>query len=251
MPKLIQTDFAQYTKSPEELASKVLQVYFNENPIVFPIDPFRLMREFNIAFQFRDFTKLEGIYIVPDDENDIPVVGININRPISRQRFTAAHEICHHIKDKDTIPCPINGRKSDVEIYADNFAAALLMPLDELKRVSENYIASGFVDFESILYISDFFSVSFESCVYRLAYKLNLIEGDIDSKILKKRIREFRPDSKRIQLGIRTQNLENLRNIINCSEFSFRNESQIIWDKFKINFVFNENRLEGVKNRIR
>ncbi|MBI9052054.1 MAG: Fic family protein [Anaerolineaceae bacterium] len=98
-----------------------------------------------------------------------------------------------------------------------------------------------------VLHISDYFSVSFESCVYRLAYKLNLIEGDINSKILKKRIREFKPDSKRIQLGIRTQNLENLRNIINCSEFSFQNESRIIWEKFKINFIFNENRLEGVK----
>ncbi len=36
---------------------------------------------------------------MPEDGNDIPMAGINYKRKITRQRFTAAHELCHHLKD--------------------------------------------------------------------------------------------------------------------------------------------------------
>lgn len=85
--------------SPEQLANAVLD-QVSSSKISLPIDPFQIMHEYGIVYQFMDFKKLEGIYIVPEDENDTPIVGININRPITRQRFTAAHELCHHIKDR-------------------------------------------------------------------------------------------------------------------------------------------------------
>jgi Fic family protein len=34
-----------------------------------------------------NFRKLEGVYVPASSEDDIPVIGINANRPITRQRF--------------------------------------------------------------------------------------------------------------------------------------------------------------------
>lgn len=48
-----------------------------------------MIRDFGIVYQFMDFKDLEGIYIIPEEENDIPIIGINFGRPITRQRYTA------------------------------------------------------------------------------------------------------------------------------------------------------------------
>ena len=44
--------------------------------------------------------------------------------------------------------------------------------------------------------IADYFGVSFEACVRRIAYKIHAVEGDIENKELKKRIRRYHPDKK-------------------------------------------------------
>lgn len=74
--------------SPKDLASIVLKDSFGDADPLIPIDPFRLLRKYGIVYQFMDFKDLEGLYLVPTDEEDIAVVGINKNRPITRQRFT-------------------------------------------------------------------------------------------------------------------------------------------------------------------
>lgn len=244
---LSKVDFSPYFYSPEELASQVLQVYFDGDERVFPVDPFKLLKDFGIAFQMRNFDKLEGIYIVPEDDSDIPVVGINNNRPITRQRYTAAHEICHHVKDKTNVYCPINRTKNQVEIFADEFAACLLMPMDALTARSELYMVDGFVEFDNVLRIADFFGVSFETCVYRLAYRLNRISGDIDPKVLKKRIRSYRPNEKRISVGLENHDRTLLGNVIESYVFFLPQESTIVWLRFKNDFIYNENRLEGLE----
>ena len=74
---------------------------------------------------------------------DIPVVGINITRPITRQRYTAAHELCHHIKDsKSSYVCNIAAADS-VEKYAEAFTEELLMPYSEMKRQISLYEQFG------------------------------------------------------------------------------------------------------------
>lgn len=240
-------DFSRHFDAPEELARQVLQVFYNGGEIRYPIDPFKLLSEFGIVYQLRDFDKLEGIYIVPEDENDIPIVGINNNRPVTRQRFTAAHEICHHIKDKTDIYCPIKGIKNAIEKFADRFAAALLMPIDDLKKISDRYLVNGWVEFEDALQIADYFGVSFEACVYRLAYDLHRIQGDNSSTALRNKIRSFHPQNKRIALGLEKHDLSLLRNIIDSYELFIQTETAIVWHKFKINFVYNENRMEGLE----
>lgn len=55
---------------------------------------------------------MEGIYLVPKNDNDIPLVDINYKRKITRQRFTAAHELCHNLKDRRNKACPKGGIRS-------------------------------------------------------------------------------------------------------------------------------------------
>lgn len=97
--------------TPQALATKVLNDRFREGMPSLPIDPFKLMREYGIVYQLMEFENLEGIYLLPEGENDLPVVGINYKRKITRQRFTAAHELCHHLKDRRSEICPKGGKE--------------------------------------------------------------------------------------------------------------------------------------------
>lgn len=243
---LTKIDYSQYLQNPEGLARKVLQESFNQGQISFPLDPFNLLSRFGIIYKFLNFVDLEGVYLVPTDLNDIPVVGINNNRQITRQRFTAAHELCHHIKDVGSQYCPLDGRKTNREKFADQFAASLLMPINELDRISSPFMKNGYIKFEDVIYISDYFGVSFQACIYRLAYTLKRIDGNIDSTSLSSRIQDFKPDKKRVELGINKYDFPLLRNIINNHSMFYQNEKDITWHNFKNNFVYNENRLEGI-----
>ena len=118
-----QTEAKKFT-DPEELAAFYLSVYFGNQKIEYPINPFQMLKDEGILFSLMSFKKLEGVYIPATGDDDLPTVGINVNRPITRQRFTAAHELCHHFRDADEqISCPIVGKNS-IEKYADAFAAA-------------------------------------------------------------------------------------------------------------------------------
>ena len=57
--------------TPRKLAQKVIEdVYGGDNPLI-PIDPFKMMRIYGIVYQFMEFKDLEGIYLVPEDDNDV------------------------------------------------------------------------------------------------------------------------------------------------------------------------------------
>ena len=245
---MIDTDTLQpYFKSPRQLANEVLKLYFGSETPSYPIDPFKLLKEFGVIFQFRGFKGLEGVYIVPENDEDIALVGININRPITRQRFTAAHELCHHIKDREKNNiCPINGeQKGPEELFADKFAGELLMPTSALREVAKNFEKDGYVSFDDAIYIADYFGVSFEACILSLAYRLNKISGETAYKKLKRRIEKFKPEIKRQDLGLRFD-INLLQNVLNAYHYFFENECKAVWYSFKNDFVYNENRLEGV-----
>lgn len=234
--------------SSEELATKVLRVAFeNETPSI-PIDPFLILRKFNIIYQFMDFKNLEGVYLVPETENDLAFVGINYNRPITRQRFTAAHELCHHIKDReDTFDEISNYANNKKERYAENFAAALLMPRELLELEIEDSKYSKPLKLEDALKISIKFGVSFQSCVYRLAYELKQLDGDTSNNVLSKRIYDFRPNTKKKKLGIEINDINLLSQAFDSYVFFHKVEENYFWFKFKSDFIYNDNRMEGVK----
>lgn len=68
--------------SAEALAQAVIAEYFDGKEPSFPIDPFKMIRDLGIVYQFMEFKDLEGIYILSDDEDDIPVIGINFGLEI-------------------------------------------------------------------------------------------------------------------------------------------------------------------------
>lgn len=187
----------EYT-DPEKMASAYLALYYGNNKIDYPINPFKMLKDEGIFFALSNFKKLEGVYIPASFDGASPTVGINANRPITRQRFTAAHELCHHFRDYDKkISCPF-GKKNSVEQFADKFASAVLMPISELRAQVKKYKnVHGNVSFLSVLKIANYFGVSFEACLYRIAYKIHAIEGDTEPSALKKRITKYKPDNVR------------------------------------------------------
>lgn len=230
--------------SPQALAAKVLKDRFGEEMPSIPIDPFKLMREYGIVYQLMEFENLEGIYLVPEGENDLPVVGINYKRKITRQRFTAAHELCHHLKDRRSEICPKGGNGSETERFAEQFAAELLMPGKLFLSVAREYAENGKVSLDDALQIAERFGVSFRSCVLRLAYTFHILDGDY--KNLNKRISDYRPDRKKLAMGMEIENINLLCQEIDSYVFFFTIEPDIVWYRFKNDFIYNENRMEGL-----
>lgn len=233
-------------KDAESMAAAYLAAYFGDSEITYPISPFEMLNREGISFVIRNFKKLEGVYIPAQAADDIAIVGISSNRPITRQRFTAAHELCHHFRDADKqVACPI-GQKNSSEIFADAFASALLMPMAELIiKVNEYRDVNGNVSFDDILIIADYFGVSFDACVRRIAYKIHAVEGDVESDVLKKRIQKYHPDIKRKELGMSYANLY-VDLIDNYSEqlcFAPNDYAKYI---FENTYIYNDSRMEGL-----
>ncbi len=157
-----------------------------------------MLKDEGILFSLRDFNKLEGVYIPATAPGDIPIVGINVNRPITRQRFTAAHELCHHFRDAERqISCPV-GSRSAIEVYAEKFAAALLMPISELRaQVNKRKNSVGTISLDDVLEIANFFGVSFQACLFRIAYLIHAISGNTEPEELRKRAGKYKPDRER------------------------------------------------------
>lgn len=236
----------KYGRHPEKLAKQIIRKLKKRGELKFPIDPFKLLSMSGVTYQFKDFDKLEGIYIVPEDEKDIAIVGINNKRPISRQRFTAAHELCHHIKDRTTNFCPIYGKDS-IEKYADKFASELLMPRGFFEVEAQQYLEDGYVSFDNALKLSLHFGVSFESCVFTLAYRCRLIEGDISSKEIKKRVKKYKPTQKIKELELDSLESKMMDEVMNSYSYFLGHDFELTWYKFKHDYVFNESKIEGSK----
>lgn len=236
----------KYAK-PEDMAAAYLAAYFGNEKIEYPISPFKMLKDENITFLIRNFNDLEGVYIPSKTEDDITMVAINANRPITRQRFTAAHELCHHFRDADKpVSCPI-GEKDATEKFADAFASAVLMPIEELKiKVDEYKDSKGYVSFDDALLIADYFGVSFESCVFRLAYKMHAIDGDTSSDEIKRRIKEYKPDKARKLQGMTYVDLycDLIDNYADYLKFAPNDHAKYV---FENTYIYNDSRMEGLK----
>lgn len=237
-------DFYKKGMSAEQLADRVIKYLFGDEEPSFPINPFDMINQFGVVYQFMDFEKLEGIYCIPEDEDDIPVIGINFRRNIQRQRYTAAHELCHHIKDQNSSICPIYGVKNEIEKFADQFASALLMPGKQLKEQANIYAKRGKVDLQGALNISVYFGTSFEATVFALAYRLNMLAGSTDSNEIKKAIKKFHPDKKKVELNLDVENIVLWEQIVNSYTYFWNVSNSFAWNVFKNDFIYHENRIE-------
>lgn len=85
--------------------------------------------------------EIDGLYLrIPGCP---PVIAVNSSyvKPPGRQRFTAAHEIGHHlltrgrtVADRVFFLDAVDTRKSSLELACDRFAALFLMPEDLFRR---------------------------------------------------------------------------------------------------------------------
>lgn len=237
----------QNNATARTLAQAVLAEYFQDRPLAYPINPFQMLTDMNVPFVFRTFSdkKLEGVYLPAQNSGDIAIIGINIKRPITRQRFTAAHELCHHIKDSRSSQICTSRSDSLIERYAESFAAELLMPYSEMKRQIQHYAPQGYLSSDDVLSIAEYFGVSFTACLNRVAYTFHKIDGDTSSKALSKRAEKFHAETRREALGYTHTVL--YKQLLDAGEKNFRlTPIDFIKSKYRNSYVYNDSRLEGI-----
>ncbi len=121
-----------------------------------PVPVERIIKSRNIVLQFAPLEEdLSGMAYIKDG---VGIIGVNALHHPNRQRFSAAHELGHHVLHADEICRAIHVDKGSVlyrddlsskgtdalEVEANAFAAELLMPSDLVKDA----IGAGGVDIE-------------------------------------------------------------------------------------------------------
>lgn len=130
---------------PEQDAGQVLEQAWRplDDPGALPVDPVRIARSLGMEVYAAVLPSGESGMLVGAPDTD-PVIYINERDGAPRQRFTCAHEIGHYVgrvgagdtsfrfRDKrDQLSS--EGTDPD-EVYANRFAAALLMPAPAVGR---------------------------------------------------------------------------------------------------------------------
>jgi Zn-dependent peptidase ImmA (M78 family) len=121
-----------------------------------PADVNKVAERLGIHLYKEEFVQeIDGLYLRMPDAPPIIAINCSYLKPPGRQRFTAAHEIGHHLlgerfatKSRLFFIDSIKTRKSLLERACDRFAAFLLMPeeivrqwFEELSSNAENRIA--------------------------------------------------------------------------------------------------------------
>jgi Zn-dependent peptidase ImmA (M78 family) len=169
------------TRNPEQLAKRLLKELDVKSP---PVDLDRIADHLQITITNEDFEdELSGVLIKEDKET---VIGVNENHPVTRRRFTIAHEIGHFLLahpgqmfvDKTlrqkAVVVRRDGRSSEgtdaQEIEANRFAAELLMPtdivLEEITKRLKKHPSQTSEDLASDM--AELFGVSEKAMEYRL-----------------------------------------------------------------------------------
>lgn len=233
----IRKEYSDNLYSAEILAQRVLDEYYNDTP-KFPIDIFKMLRDFGVFYKFSDLKKLEGIYL-PEDKDGPAVVAINIKRAFQRQRFTGAHELAHHLKDYlSQVICPVNSQ-DPIEKYADSFASELLMPrqyfLEEANKLKS---PDGYVTPEDAFHLCHFFGTSYQAVMWKLWY--NRLLKSVPNKSV------FKKAKAREKLAICYNDISLVSQIINSYTYFPVENTSYMWQKFINEFAFEDSRLEGV-----
>ncbi|WP_407969072.1 ImmA/IrrE family metallo-endopeptidase [Bacillus altitudinis] len=233
----VREEYSKNHYSAEKLANNVIKKYFKQETPKFPINIFEMLKDFGVFYEFRDFENLEGAYST-ETSDYIAGITININRPFSRQRFTAAHELCHHIKDYDEdFICPQNS-KDPKEQYANSFASNLLMPkkyfLMEVDKLSNE---EGFVEPAKAFSLCHKFGTSYESVMWKL-HNFGKLSFHLDKAYFKNvRVNE--------NLGT-IGHKDFLISIIDNYDYFPAEKYTHLWLKIQHELVFNDNRMEGL-----
>lgn len=157
------------SKAAED-ADRILSTAWRTDPVPIPVDPVRIAKTLGIAVFDQELDRNISGAIVKAAGSD-PLILLNAADSPNRKRFTCAHEIGHFIarsnehNDKDYEFVDLRGVLATMgtdqdEIYANEFAACLLMPESEVAKMSH----SG--DLPAQIAVK--FGVSSEAVSYRL-----------------------------------------------------------------------------------
>jgi len=129
----------------------------------FPVDPVAIARDLGLGVLVGQLgPNVSGMLIKEQDED--PVVYVDVDDAPRRQRFTVAHEIGHYVERSSAPTMSYVDRRGGPftlrEFYANEFAGHLLMPADEVLRLQ----SQGWTDFE----LSEYFGVSPDAMGTRL-----------------------------------------------------------------------------------
>jgi Zn-dependent peptidase ImmA (M78 family) len=109
-----------------------------------PVDVFALIADLDITLVFRPFKRLGGAYFPPTTDVP-PTITINEQHPLALQRYSAGHELGHHIAHSEAVydtETDLLARglavRNEGEYFAEAFAGWLLMP----RRLVETKMAS-------------------------------------------------------------------------------------------------------------
>lgn len=133
---------------PAPMEARILlrdTVVDDANQIYFPVDPIAIARDLDIKVQTAPLQdNVAGLIVKTDDSSPVQIM-LNANDHETRQRFTCAHELGHFIKRTKgggegligfvDYRNEVAGRGTDPEeIWANGFAAELLMPSFAIRR---------------------------------------------------------------------------------------------------------------------
>lgn len=126
-------------------AAEVLDAYW---ALGYPVDPIRIAQQMDIRVVRVAFEEtISGMLRV--EPGDRPVIYVDSRDGEQRQRFTIAHELGHYFERKQRGEDDFNfidrrGGDYDVhELYADEFAANLLMPEREVRSMHSQGVSAG------------------------------------------------------------------------------------------------------------
>jgi len=133
----------------ERSAAQLLEKFWRSSGAELPVDPIALAEDLGIRVQQVPLRADESGNIVLTRDST-PVISLNGADSRNRQRFTCAHEIGHYInragQDQESFVDfrdTLAGLGHDPrEIFANQFAAALLMPADEVRRRKDSGIST-------------------------------------------------------------------------------------------------------------
>lgn len=159
-----------------------------------------IMQEFGLWISWNSFGPFAGLYLKAETEMaegkilPLPIVAVNSGHPSERQRFSAAHELGHHLfGQKGKIGSPTKPSSDADEKEANLFSANLLMDHSRvakiLKDMQEFY--SKTYDFPSIVLLAaSHLQVSY-SALSRKLVALGLVPSDQIKPVLSAKVRDL------------------------------------------------------------
>lgn len=152
---------------PTEEAEAILRTHWSPDDI--PVDPIRIARKIGIdVYEAQLGSDVSGL--IRKLPFEAAQIFIDVDDPVVRQRFTCAHELGHYIDRAPSDDGEIafvdhrdskSAQGSDPnEIFANQFAAALLMPRAKV----EEFNTAGY----SAARMAGLFKVSLEAMRFRL-----------------------------------------------------------------------------------